>query len=129
MGRNLRSGSGSPAVKISARTSIKVIDTLGDAAGNILYATTDTAKELIEHRYGQNAAVMAQHGGNVAKNSYKAQNNIRKIGSRSIIKAVGKVASKQNNTSRRKSSDNISMKKNDNIVKKGEFYRSATFAY
>lgn len=127
MGRSLKSGC--PAVKSTARASIRVIDTLGDAAGNILYATTDTATELIEHRYGQNAANVAQHGGNVAKNSYKAQDNIRKIGTRSIIKAVGKVAGKQNNISRRKSSDDISEKKDDNIVEKGEFYRSATIAY
>merc|ERR1711862_809784 len=105
VGRSLKSGC--PAVKSTARASMKVIDTFGEAAGNILYATTDTATELIEHRYGQNAATVAQHSGNVAKNSYKAQDNI----------------------SRRKSSDDVGEKKDDNIVEKSEFYRSATMAY
>jgi len=117
IGRSLKSGN--PTVKSTARASIKVIDSFSDACGNILYATTDTASELIEHRYGNDAATCAKHSGTFAKNSYKATENIRKIGTKSIIKAVGKVVAKRNDVSRKSDKmDNMT----DDIVKKDDVY-------
>jgi len=121
MGRSLKSSN--PTVKSTARTSIKVIDSLSDAGANILYATADTAAELIEHRYGNDAATCAKHSGNVAKNSYKAQDNIRKIGTKSIIKAVGKVAAK------RSDGESVDKQTDDEIVKNDDVYKDAAIAY
>lgn len=123
MGKSLNSGS--RTAKSTARASIKVIDTLSDAGANILYATTDTATELIEYRYGNDAAICAKHSGNVAKNSYKAQENIRKIGTKSVIKAVGKVAAKRNNVNR----ENVVNKTDDEIVKNDDIYKNAAMSY
>jgi len=120
LGRSLKSGD--PTVKSTARASIKVIDSFSDACGNILYATTDTASELIEHRYGNDAATCAKHSGTVAKNSYKAHENIRKIGTKSIIKAVGKVVAKRNDVSRKSGKMDV-MK--DDIVKRDDVYVEA----
>jgi len=120
IGRSLKSGN--PTVKSTARASIKVIDSFSEACGNILYATTDTASELIEHRYGNDAATCAKHSGTVAKNSYKAHENIRKIGTKSIIKAVGKVAANRNDVSRKSGKmDNVG----DDLVKKDDVYVEA----
>merc|ERR1712157_218743 len=94
VGKGLKSGNST--VKSTTRASLKIIDSLSDAGAHVLSATTDTATELVEHRYGSDAAVAATHGGTIAKNSYKATTDMRKVASKSFIKAVGKVAAQRN---------------------------------
>jgi len=86
-----------PVVKSTARASIRILDSLDDAADHILSTASDTASDFIEYRYGNEAAEAAKKGGSTVKSSYKAHKNIRKIGRKSVMKAVGNVSAEKNN--------------------------------
>jgi len=85
-----------PVLRSASRASIRILDSLDDAADHILSKSGETATDIIEHRYGNEAAEAAKKGGSAVKNSYKAHRNVRRIGRRSVKKAIGNVTAKRN---------------------------------
>jgi len=85
-----------PVLRSASRASIRILDSLDDAADHILHSAGETASDVIEYRYGNEAAEAAKKGGSAVKNSYKAHRNVRRIGRKSFKKAVGNVTAKRN---------------------------------
>jgi hypothetical protein len=85
-----------PVLRSASRASIRILDSLDDAADHILKKSGQTASDIIEHRYGNEATEAAKKGGSALKNSYKAHRSVRRIGRRSVKKAVGNVTAKRN---------------------------------
>merc|ERR1712207_136738 len=92
-----------PVLRSASRASIRILDSLDDAADHILSKSGETATDIIEHRYGNEAAEAAKKGGSAVKNSYKAHRNVRRIGRRSVKKAIGNIGTKKKKKKKKKS--------------------------
>jgi len=65
-------------------------NSLENAGDTLVNSTTTKASNIVEHKYGPDAARVAEDIGSISVNAYKTTRNIRSLGAKSLLKKVAR---------------------------------------